>query len=161
MRRALLVLAVVTTAVGGTLIYFGTRSLSKSGFERHLVDLGTSGRPTTSTSVLLPEGTWTFGSGPAGFAVGRMHITGGPPRRNGMLGDSPIPGTIEVLHRDGEARVLEKVTVGATGRFRLDLPAGNYRLVGRSPNVGEEIDSQGFTINVGRTTAVDLVVQAT
>ena len=154
MRRALLVLAVVVLGVGASLTYFGTRSDNHREVERlpHL--------PTTTSSVLLPEGTWTFGSGPAGFVVGRMHITGGPEKPNGAMPDSPLPGVVEVHHR-GNGTVLERVNVDAAGRFDIDLPVGNYQLIGRSPNVGEEVGSQGFMIQVGKTTHVDLVVRAT
>ena len=81
-------------AVGGTLIYVGTRGHSRGHVERlpHL--------PTTTSSVLLPEGTCTFG--------------------------------IVELHRDGDKVALENVTVDATGKFRLDLPVGDYHLVGTS-----------------------------
>jgi hypothetical protein len=156
MRRALLVAAVAVVAAGASLIYIGTRAKSHSQVE-HLPRFST----TTASSVPLPEGTWTFGSGPAGFAVGRMHIKGGPRRPDGTTGDSPIAGTIAV-HHAGDATVLEKVTVGPTGQFRIDLPGGDYQLTGRSPNVGnEEIDSRRFTISTGQTTPVDLVVIAT
>jgi hypothetical protein len=158
MRRALLVLTAVVLALGGTLVYFGTRGAARPKFEEHLVDRGTNS--TSTTSVLLPEGTWTFGTGPAGFAVGRMHITGGPARPNGAMPDSPIAGVVEI-HHAGDNAVLERVTVGNSGRFRIDLPAGDYELIGHAPNIGGEIDSAEFTISVGRTTPVDLVVSAT
>jgi hypothetical protein len=142
MRRALLIVAVVVIAAGGSLVYFGTRDGHSHGQAEHLPRL-----PTTT-------------SGPVGFAVGRMHVAGGPTRRNGTAGDTAIAGTIAV-HRAGDATVLEKITVGPTGRFRIDLPVGVYQLVGRSSNFGDEIDSQSFTIRSGRTTSVDLVVIAT
>ena len=156
MRRVLLVLAVAAIAVSGTLIYLGARGHGTPTFEGHLTDLGTN--PTTS--VLLPEGTWTFGSGPAGFAVGGMYITGGPKRPKGAMPDNPLAGTVEV-HHPGDSTVLEKVPVDATGRYRIDLPVGDYQLIGHAPSVGEKIDSQGFTIRVGATTSVDLVALAT
>ncbi len=45
---------------------------------------------TTTSSIVLPEGTWTFGTGVAGFVPGRMNITGGPAHRNGQTPDEPL-----------------------------------------------------------------------
>ncbi len=153
MRRALLVLAAVVVAVGGTLIYVGTRGHSRRQVERlpHLA--------TTTSSVLLPEGTWAFGSGPAGFAVGRMYAIGGP-KTQGTMPDSPLSGIVE-LHRHGDKVALEKVTVDATGKFRLDLPVGDYYLVGRPASGSDPLRSEGFSISAGHSTAVDLVEQLT
>ena len=154
MRRALVVLAVAAVAAGGALIAFGMRDHTPPKFEAHLPRL-----PITTSTVLLPEGTWTFGSGPAGFAVGRMHITGGPKTRRGAMPDNPLAGVVEV-HSPGDATVLGRISVGATGTFRIDLPVGNYQLIGRA-NVDEEIDSHAFSIRAGQATAIDLVVIAT
>jgi hypothetical protein len=74
--------------------------------------------------------------------------------------DSPLPGVVEV-HHPGDAAVLERVNVDHQGRFRIDLPVGNYQLVGRSLNVTGPIDSQSFAIRTRQTTPTDLVVQAT
>lgn len=120
----------------------------------------TTTRGATTTSI-LPEGTWTFGSGGAGFAVGEMHITGGPPPRNAKQHDQPLPGIVEV-HHPGEIRVLTRVTVGGSGRFNIDLPVGNYVLVGRPANRGiMSMKSAIFAIEVGRTSHVDLLELAT
>lgn len=152
MRRALLFAAVV--AAGGTLIYLGTRDHSHRQVE-HLPRLS-----TTTSSVLLPEGTWTFGSGPAGFVVGHMHAVGGPKTQRGTMPDSPLSGIVE-LHRQGDNAAVEKITVGATGRFRLDLPVGDYYLVGRPAGGSDPLNSEGFSITAGHSTPVDLVEQLT
>ncbi len=112
---------------------------------------------TTTSSIVLPEGTWTFGTGVAGFAAGRMHITGGLPHRNGQTPDEPLAGIVEV-HHPGDPTVLTRVTVDRTGTFRIDLPAGNYELVGRPDNTGiMSMHSREFAIDGGRTASVDLV----
>ena len=110
----------------------------------------------TTTTIILPEGTWTFGSGGAGFVEGEMHLRGGPPS-GGKPKDQPVPGVVEV-HHPGRARVLTKVTVGRTGRFKIALPAGNYELIGRPTNTGVmSMTSNVFVINVGQTVKVDLL----
>jgi hypothetical protein len=97
------------------------------------------------------------GSGGAGFVVGEMHITSGERPQSGKEHDQPLPGVVEV-HHPGETRVLTRVTVGGSGRFKIDLPAGNYVLVGRPANRGiDGMTSAMFAIDVGHTAHVDLL----
>src|SRR4051794_40044964 len=56
---------------------------------------------TTASTGMLPEGTWTFGSGPGGYVQGKMHISGGPKPDH----DQPLAGMVEVHHPD-EPQVL-------------------------------------------------------
>ena len=154
MRRVLIVFAVALVAAGGSLLYVGTRDAGHRQVE-HLPRL-----PTTTATVLLPEGTWTFGTGPAGVAVGRMHISGGPRLRNGAEPDSPVAGAVEV-HHPGDPKVLLSVGVDTTGSFRIELPPGTYRLVARPTLRISPFQTHDFTIDAGHTTPVDLVAIAT
>ena len=114
-----------------------------------------------TTTTILPEGTWTFGSGGAGFVAGEMHIRGGPPPRDGKVHDQPLPGIVEV-HSSSNGVTLTHVRVGQSGGFNIDLPAGNYQVVGRPANSGiMSMTSKPFTIQVGRTVHVDLLELAT
>jgi hypothetical protein len=139
--RVLGVVAIALVVVGGALAYSGSRSHRRSRFEAHL--------PTAST---IAEG---------GVVVGRMHISGGPRARNGAMPDEPLPGVVEV-HHPRDPVVLLRVGVGVTGSFRIDLPIGDYQLVGRPANTGiDAFRSQDFRIDAAHTTAVDLVDVAT
>jgi hypothetical protein len=155
MRRVWVIVAAVAIAAGGTLLYFGVHGRKQANIEHPQ-------RPssTTKSSVLLPEGTWPFGSGPAGFVVGHMHAVGGPKTQRGTMPDSPVPGVVE-LHRQGDNTLLEKIAVGTTGRFRVDLPVGDYYFVGRPASGSDLLNSSGFSITAGHTTAVELVEQLT
>jgi hypothetical protein len=64
---------------------------------------------------------------PRQFEVsGVMQMVGGPPGAS----PTPAPGTINALDPDGG--VVATVATAADGTFTLQLPTGNYRLVGRS-----------------------------
>lgn len=139
--RVLAVAAITLIGGGGALIYVGSRSHGQPPFEKHL--------PTRSTTS------------DAGFAVGRMHITGGPRPPSGKVHDRPLPGAVEV-HRAGDPIHLVTMPIGTTGQFRIELAAGTYQLVGLPANSGiDSFRSQVFTIIAGRTTPVDLVDVAT
>jgi hypothetical protein len=140
MRRALIVLAVAVVVAGGALAYFGTREDKAVRPDEHLPTI-----PTIAGD---------------GFAVGRMHVSGGPVRRKGETPDSPVEGAVEV-HHPGDAAVVARVGVDITGAFRIALAPGNYRLVARPTNPISPFLSSGFSIRAGKTTAVDLVAIAT
>jgi hypothetical protein len=76
--------------------------------------------------------------GPAdsrGTVTGRLVMEGGPITPSGQQPDSrPIPGLIEFT-RAGH-RVLT-VRAGRSGLFSARLPAGTYRIAGRSPRIAE------------------------
>lgn len=130
-------MTVAFVVAGGALAYVGTRGHSQPKFFEHF------GTPTT-----IPGG---------GFAVGRMHITGGPPQRNGRPHDQQLQGMIFVYH-DGNPTLVTQTGVDVTGSFRLNLPVGTYRLVAHPGLTGiAPFRSQGFRIEAGHTTAVDLV----
>jgi hypothetical protein len=139
MRRVLVAVAVVVVLAGGALAYFGTRDHKTARSEEHF--------PTSSTIA-------------TGFAVGRMHISGGPVRRNGHTADSPVEGTVEV-HHPGAPAIVARVGVDVTGGFRIALPPGTYRLVARPTLKISPFQTNDFTIRSGQTTPVDLVASAT
>jgi concanavalin A-like lectin/glucanase superfamily protein len=72
MRRASIVLAVAIAAVGCSSDHKSTPP------------------PPTSTTITPPN------RASAGVAVGYMHITGGPPRKDGTTPDQPLSGSVEV-----------------------------------------------------------------
>jgi hypothetical protein len=135
--RALGAVAVAVLVAGGALLYIGTRGHGQRQFVEHF------GTPTT-----IPGG---------GFAVGRMHITGGPRPDD----DQQLQGVIFV-YRDGDRSLVMQAGVDVTGSFRINLPVGTYQLVAHPDLTGiAPFRSQGFRIEAGRTTAVDLVDIAT
>jgi hypothetical protein len=140
MRRALLAVAALLVFGGGALAYFGTRDHKTARFEEHL--------PTIPS--LAGDG----------FAVGRMHVSGGPVRRNGETPDSPVAGEVAVRH-PGNPTIVATVAVDVTGSFRIALPPGNYELVARPTNPISPFQTNNFSIRAGQTTSVDLVAIAT
>jgi hypothetical protein len=56
----------------------------------------------------------------------------GPTRPSQRIGESPgqvpFPATLLILSPDG--RPVARVTTGEDGRFRIDLPPGEYRVTG-------------------------------
>jgi hypothetical protein len=139
MRRGLVVLAVAVVLAGGALAYFGTRGHKAAQRKEHL--------PTSSTIT-------------TGFAVGRMHISGGPKMLNGKEPDSPVAGEVEV-HHPGDPAIVASAGVDVTGSFRIPLPPGTYRLVARPTLMISPFQTNNFTIRAGQNTAVDLVAIAT
>jgi hypothetical protein len=88
-----------------------------------------------------------------------MHIRGGRPARGGKPHDQPLPGVVEIHSlRPG----VTVVKVGLTGRFKMNLPVGNYFLIGRPGNKGiMAMTSHTFAVQAGRTVHVDLPELAT
>lgn len=130
-------IAVAFVVAGGALVYVGTRSHGRPEFVEHF-----------GTATTIPGG---------GFAVGRMHVTGGP----GPGPDQQLQGEIFV-YRDGDPRLVMQAGVDVTGSFRINLPVGVYELVAHPEPPGiAPFRSQGFRIEAGRTTKVDLVDIAT
>jgi len=114
---------------------------------------------TTTATVLRQE--HPFGSGETGFAAGRMHVTGGPGALSGTQPDQAVPGVVYV-HRAGATGVLTQAATDRTGRFRIELPAGSYTLVGRPDSRAlTPMNSAVFRITTCKTTHVDLVEIAT
>jgi hypothetical protein len=106
--------------------------------------------------MLGPEGTWPFGSGPAGYIEGLMHVVGFGVRPGAY---SPLAGVVEIV-RPRETTVLVRIAVNRTGRFRVLLPEGEYQVIGR-PNNGGMTLSVVVGVSRGRTERVDLVEQST
>jgi hypothetical protein len=132
--RMVLGFAVALVVVGGVLIYVGTRGHGRSGFEEHP---------------------------PGGFAVGKLHVVGGPKQRNGSMLDGPLPGTV-TAHHSGNPGPSYEAPIGADGLFRMQLPPGDYVLGARPTNVGIEApDSQVVTIRDRQTAHVDFVILVT
>jgi hypothetical protein len=140
MRRGLVVLAIAVVAIGGALAYVGTRDHKTAQRKEHL-----PGAPSLAGD---------------GFAVGRMHVSGGPVRLNGETPDSPVAGEVAVRHPRNPT-IVATVGVDVTGSFRIALPPGNYELVARPTNPISPFNSDPFSIQAGRTTEVDLVAIAT
>jgi hypothetical protein len=89
----------------------------------------------------------------AGSAVGEMHIQGG----ERLSHDQPVPGVVQA-HHPNETLVLAQFIVGTSGRFKIDLPAGNYVLDAVPTNRAfSPWKSKPFAVNAGRTVHVDLV----
>jgi hypothetical protein len=140
MRRWFVGLAVVVVAAGVTLVYVGTRDHKIAQFEEHLPSI-----PSLAGD---------------GFAVGRMHVSGGPVRPNGETPDSPVAGEVAVRH-PGNPTIVATVVVDVTGSFRIALPPGDYELVARPTNPISPFNSDPFSIQAGRTIEVDLAAIAT
>lgn len=138
--RALGAVAVLLTLAGGALTYVGTQRHNKRPVVEHL-----------GTSTTIPGG---------GFAVGRMHITGGPPQRNGRPHDQQLQGMIFVYH-DGNPTLVTQTGVDVTGSFRVNLPVGTYEFVAHPSLTGIAPFRTGASIEAGHTTVVDLVDVAT
>ena len=137
--RILTMSAVALVVAGSTLVYVGTRGHSQAPFERHLSNRSSSG----------------------GYAVGELHVVGGPARQHSVMPDSPLPGTIEAYH-PGDPVDLYHLPIGANGRFRMQLAPGDYELVARPTNANiDPPNSQVVTIREGQTVHVDFVIQAT
>jgi len=72
---------------------------------------------------------------PAGTVTGRLQIEGGPIGPGGQQpGKRGVPGTVQFTA--GRRRLLT-VRVGSSGTFSVRLPAGNYAVCGRSPDLVE------------------------
>jgi hypothetical protein len=135
--RRLGAVATAAVVVGAGLIYLGTHDHGSPKVEEHLIKV-------TST---VPD---------VGFAVGRMHIRGGPVLRNGQTPDEQLQGDVFIYH-DDDPSLFEDTGVDVTGSFRVNLPPGANRFVAHPAN--PEIDSfqTHATIRSGTTTVVDLV----
>ena len=98
-----------------------------------------------------------------GLAVGHMHISGGPVRRDGTVSDQTLAGDVLVRPvRAHKYTVVSTVKVNASGRFRIALPPGRYFLQGHPSNSGiMAMNSVPFRITAAQTTNVDLVEHAT
>lgn len=74
---------------------------------------------------------------PRGAVAGRLMVEGGPPPL-GRAGQQPrirpIPGTVQLISSQHQ-RIT--VRVNASGRFSLQLPAGRYEVLARSPDLLE------------------------
>ena len=97
-------------------------------------------------------------SGPTGLLVGE--VTLGPitpvEQMGGEPNTRPYAATIDVATPDGD--VVETVESGSDGAFSVRLPAGNYRLVPRSPKdsplpYAAPLDT---TVVAGKTTEVEI-----
>jgi hypothetical protein len=82
---------------------------------------GSSPRPTSSAQT-----PGSVASSPTGVIAGSLVL----------LDHSGIPGTITILDASGQGR---KVTASPTGIFRIEVPAGSYRVTGRSPKVDNDL----------------------
>lgn len=65
----------------------------------------------------------------SGTLVGKLEVVGGP--SPGLA--RPLPGTVTATNADGKKTF---VTIGANGKFEVQLPPGSYSLMGHSPQVG-------------------------
>jgi hypothetical protein len=77
-------------------------------------------------SMLAGCGATETGTTGRGAVEGRFIRVGGPYPGSPV----PLPGQVVAIDSTGARRV---VSVDNSGRFRLSLPAGTYRLIGSSP----------------------------
>jgi hypothetical protein len=100
----------------------------------------------------------------AGTVTGHLQMEGGPIGPGGAQPSArPIPGTVQFA--SGQRQVA-LVRVGSSGAFSVPLPAGTYRVSGRSPRVIEVSGGRhrelpcapprSVTVTAGHTAALTL-----
>jgi hypothetical protein len=105
--------------------------------------------PATGTVEGKVRLLFSKGTEPAGDASARKE----------KLPDAGYP--VVVLKKEGRAQVAE-TAVDAEGRFRIDLPPGDYLLdVKRDGRRRLLVDTRPFTVVAGQTVQVDLTVENT
>ena len=93
-------------------------------------------------------------AGSQGSVTGRLLLQNGPL----VTGYHPVPGTITAISTSGKRFVA---TADAAGHFALKLPAGRYRMIGRSPQYYSNADcvSEDVTVKGGRRAINDVYCQ--
>jgi hypothetical protein len=95
-----------------------------------------------------------------GTIAGRMLSTGGPALvGGGEPPDSPIVGKITITRASGNV-VVGRVETDRNGRFRLAVPAGEYKVTGTSPTFSGTLET-GVVVRPGATATASLTFMAT
>ena len=91
-----------------------------------------------------------------GVIAGRLERVGGPVEPDGKTPVVRLAGTVQFI--SGKQHRID-VRVGRSGTFRVTLPAGTYRVRGRTPSIKEQLPS-GKTIETWCSPTVKVVVRA-
>jgi hypothetical protein len=88
-----------------------------------------------------------------------MLFTGGPPLvGGGAPPDSPIVGEITITRASGNV-VVGRIETDRNGRFRLTVPAGEYKLAGTSRTFSGPLKT-GVVVRPGVTVTASLTIMA-
>jgi hypothetical protein len=79
-----------------------------------------------------PAGTAPAGTAPVGTVTGKFLRIGGPMGPGGTTPTVPLSGQVKFT---GAHHHAFKVRVGKKGTFEIVLPAGSYKVIGRTPDI--------------------------
>jgi hypothetical protein len=93
-----------------------------------------TGQAATGTAPAgqVKVGTAPAGTAPVGTVTGKFLRIGGPMGPGGTTPTVPLSGRIKFT---GAHHRAFKVRVGKKGTFEIVLPAGSYKVIGRTPDI--------------------------
>ncbi len=87
------------------------------------------------TACGTASGQVVTGTAPVGTVTGKFIRVGGPISPGGTTPTVPLRGQIKFTAPNHQAF---KVHVGKKGTFKIVLPTGSYKVVGRTPDITEQ-----------------------